>query len=77
MNALTGTALFLLLKQKPDLPRPYRAWGYPVLPLLFIAIILWMVLNEFRQDPRAALSGIAMVAAGIPFFFYFRKGAHA
>jgi len=76
LNALTVSALFLLRRQKPDLPRPYRAWGYPVLPLLFIAIILWMVLNEFKQDPRAALSGIAMVAAGVPFFFYFRKEVH-
>ena len=73
MNALTVSAIFYLRKKKPDLPRPYKAWGYPVVPLCFIAAVLWMVLNEVRQDYRAALAGIAMVAAGIPFFLYFRK----
>jgi APA family basic amino acid/polyamine antiporter len=73
MNALTVSALFYLRKKKPDLPRPYKAWGYPVLPICFIASVLWMVFNEVRQDAIAALAGIAMVAAGIPFFQYFRK----
>jgi APA family basic amino acid/polyamine antiporter len=73
MNALTVSAIFYLRKKKPDLSRPYKAWGYPVLPLCFIVTVLWMVANEVRQDPHAALAGIAMVAAGIPFFLYFRQ----
>jgi basic amino acid/polyamine antiporter, APA family len=73
MNALTVSALFLLRRRKPDLPRPYKAWGYPVLPLCFIAIVLWMVFNEFRQDWHAALAGLGMVACGIPFYLYFRR----
>lgn len=73
INALTVSALFYLRKTKPDLKRPYKAWGYPVLPVAFIAIVLWMVFIEVRNDPGAALGGIAMVAAGAPFFLYFRK----
>ncbi len=75
LNALTVAGLFVLRKMKPDLLRPYRAWGYPLLPAAFIAVILWMVYNEFLQDPKAACAGIAMVAAGVPFYFFFRKSA--
>jgi APA family basic amino acid/polyamine antiporter len=73
MNALTVSALFLLRRKKPDLDRPYRAWGYPVLPLCFIAIVLWMVFHEFRQDWRAAIAGLGMIAAGIPFYYLLFK----
>jgi APA family basic amino acid/polyamine antiporter len=75
INALTVSALFYLRRYKPDLPRPYKAWGYPVLPLCFIVTVLWMVLNEVHQDVFAALAGIGMVAAGIPFYLYFRRYA--
>jgi len=76
LNALTVSALFYLRKKKPDLPRPYKAWGYPALPFCFIMTVLWMVFHEVRQDVFAAMAGIGMVAAGIPFFLYF-KGKHA
>jgi basic amino acid/polyamine antiporter, APA family len=73
MNALTVSALFYLRRRKPDLPRPYRAWGYPVLPLVFIAVVLWMVANEAMHDWVAAISGIAMTAVGVPFFYFFKS----
>ncbi|MFA5975305.1 MAG: amino acid permease [Elusimicrobiota bacterium] len=73
INALTVSALFVLRRLKPDLPRPYKAWGYPVLPIAFILIVGWMVFHEFQQDWRAALAGIGMIAAGAPFFFLFRR----
>lgn len=73
LNALTVSAVFRLRKTRPELPRPYKAWGYPVLPLLFIVVVLWMVSHEIRQDWVSALAGIAMVSAGIPFYFYFRR----
>ena len=73
INALTVMALFHLRRTQPERPRPYRAWGYPVLPAAFIVVVFWMVFNEFRQDPHAALAGIAMFAAGIPFYLYFRR----
>lgn len=72
INALTVGGLFVLRRRAPDLERPYKAWGYPVLPICFILIVLWMVLNEMHQDWRAALAGLGMMAAGIPFFFLFK-----
>ncbi len=73
MNALTVSAIFYLRRKKPDLPRPYKAWGYPVLPICFIVSVLWMVFSEVRQDVVAALAGVGMVAVGIPFYLYFQN----
>ena len=73
MNALTVSALFYLRRTKPDLPRPYKAWGYPVLPLIFIGVVLWMVFIETRHDPAAAAAGIVMISLGMPFFLWFKK----
>jgi APA family basic amino acid/polyamine antiporter len=73
MNALTVSALFVLRRTQPDLERPYKAWGYPVLPVFFIAMVLWMVCAEFMADPKGACIGILMIAAGAPFYVLFRK----
>ncbi len=73
INALTVAALFHLRKTQPDLPRPYKAWGYPVLPFCFILTVLWMVFNEMRQDLAAALAGIGMMMACVPFYLFFRN----
>lgn len=76
-NALTVGALFMLRRRRPDLPRPYRAWGYPLLPLAFIATVLFMVVHEVRHDAGAALSGILMIALGAPAYLWIRKGARS
>jgi APA family basic amino acid/polyamine antiporter len=75
MNALTVSALFYLRRKKPDLHRPYKAWGYPVLPLLFIGVVLWMVVNSTQKDWQAAVSGMGMMALGVPFYFLLKKGS--
>ncbi len=64
----TGIALFVIRRRRPDLPRPYRTWGYPVVPLLFIAaygIIAWQIA---RANPLAALLGIALALSGLPLY---------
>jgi APA family basic amino acid/polyamine antiporter len=50
--------------REPRLPRPYRAWGYPVTPLLFVALSAWMILHAFAERPVVALAGLGTVAAG-------------
>lgn len=73
MNALTVSALFYLRKKKPDLPRPYKAWGYPALPILFILVVLGMTARELSHDFIAGCAGIAMVAAGALFYPFFKR----
>ena len=73
MNALTVSALFYLRRIKPDLPRPYKAWGYPVLPLVFILVVLWMVVHEVSHDWKSAVAGLGMISLGVPIFFFVRR----
>lgn len=77
INALTVAGIFVLRRTQPDAPRPYRAWGYPVLPALFILTVAWMVFNAVRQDWTAGLAGILMIAAGAPFYWLFARGRSA
>jgi APA family basic amino acid/polyamine antiporter len=64
-------SVFIFRLKEPEAVRPYRTWGYPVLPLLFIAASLMLLYYSFRADVRYSLFEIAMIAAGVPFYLYF------
>jgi amino acid transporter len=53
--ALSVAAVYALRRKRPDLPRTYRTWGYPVTPILFILAVLWLIGNAFVEDLRHAL----------------------
>jgi APA family basic amino acid/polyamine antiporter len=67
-----GLALFRLRRTKPDHPRPYRAWGYPVIPALFIAGSVAFVLNTLVERPMESLAGLGLLALGLPAYWYWR-----
>ena len=71
--ALSCAAVMRLRAKRPDLERPYRAWGYPFTPIVFIAFALWLVVNTIAQSPRDAAIGAGLVLIGLPFFYYFRR----
>ena len=66
-------AVLVLRRRRPDMERPYRTWGYPVTPILFILFSAWLVGNTISTAPRDALVGLGMIALGIPVFFYWKK----
>jgi len=68
--ALTAAGLFLLRRRKPDAPRPYRVWGYPWTPLVFILVSTAFVLNTLIASPGPAFSGLGLIALGIPYFLW-------
>jgi APA family basic amino acid/polyamine antiporter len=67
--------VIVLRHKKPGLPRPYKMWGYPVTPVLFAAVSFWFVINTIVTTPRSSLIGLALVAAGIPVYYIWRKAA--
>jgi APA family basic amino acid/polyamine antiporter len=76
--AATGAAVVALRSKRPDLPRPYRAWGYPVVPLIFVAVNLTIFVNRLASEPQKSLLGLAMILAGLPaYFFWKRRGRTA
>jgi APA family basic amino acid/polyamine antiporter len=52
----------------PELPRPYRAWGYPVTPLVFLAVMLWMMYYLVVNRPVQSLAGFAMMLSGLAIY---------
>lgn len=72
-GTLGGAAIFVLRARRPDAPRPYRAWGYPIVPLLFIAGSFALVWNTLMERPTESISGLGLVALGLPFYFYWQR----
>src|SRR5438552_1849355 len=74
--AMSCGAVLRLRHKAPDLVRPYKTWGYPVTPIVFILFSLWLVINTAWQQPRDAVAGAALILAGLPIYFL-RRGAVA
>jgi basic amino acid/polyamine antiporter, APA family len=70
--ALAVAAVFVLRRTRPDLPRPYRTWGYPVVPLLFLLASVAMVVNALWTDPVNTGITFGIILAGIPVYFGWR-----
>jgi APA family basic amino acid/polyamine antiporter len=69
---LAVTTIFTLRRKFPDLPRPYKVWGYPVLPALFVIVAFtFVVINFFSNQPQSSY-GLALILLGIPAFYLFR-----
>ena len=71
--AMTGFAVLILRRKRPDIDRPYRAWGYPVLPVLFVVANLAVFVNTLWTQPRQSLIGCAILAAGLPAYLFWKK----
>ena len=65
------------LAAHPDLPRPYRAWGYPVVPLLFVLASAVLLVNAIADTPRESLAGLGIVLLGIPAYLWWRRRSAA
>lgn len=68
-SLLTVAGVFVLRVRRPELPRPYRTWGYPVTPLVYIAITAWMVTYIFVQRPLVSLAGLGTLLLGLLLYF--------
>ncbi len=70
---LTASTIFLFRYREPDIPRPYRVWGYPLVPMLFVlaaGVLLWYT---FAGNLRNSTLGTVVIAAGIPVFYVFNR----
>jgi basic amino acid/polyamine antiporter, APA family len=74
-GVLGGVAIFRLRRLKPNVTRPYRTWGYPLVPVLFVAGLLVLVVNTAIERPAESLIGVALVALGLPAYWYWTRSA--
>lgn len=71
--ALTAIAVLRLRRKQPELVRPYRAWGYPWTPVIFLIAALALTVNLWIDRPVRSSVGLAVILLGIPFFHYWQK----
>jgi len=72
---LTIAGLFRLRRTQPDVPRPYRAWGYPLVPALYIVAAIIILAMLFLYRPATTVPGVVIVLIGVPVYFAFRATA--
>ncbi|NOT59997.1 MAG: amino acid permease [Acidobacteria bacterium] len=70
---VTVSAVFTLRHKQPDIARPYKTLGYPFVPLLFIAVAAWLVVNTIVTSPVESGVGLILIALGLPIYFYFKR----
>ena len=69
---LVTSAVIVLRFRAPDLPRPYKTLGYPVVPLVFVLVAIWLVVNTLVNRPVESVAGLVLIALGLPVYWYFR-----
>ena len=72
-SALTVGSVIVLRYKRPGLKRPYKLWGYPIVPILFIAAHIWIVWGSVTEKPYETLIGLFIVCLGIPAYLIWQK----
>jgi basic amino acid/polyamine antiporter, APA family len=70
---LTAAAVIVLRRKRPDLERPYKVPGYPLVPLVFVLVALVLIYSTLRTSPRESGIGLVLIAAGFPFYFHWKR----
>jgi len=73
MYGSAAASVFTLRRKRPDLPRPYRVWGYPVLPALYLAALGALAVNTILERPLESLSGLGILLLGAPAYLFWKR----
>jgi APA family basic amino acid/polyamine antiporter len=73
LYGMTTAAVLVLRRKRPDLIRPYRTFGYPIVPVLFVLAAASLVISTLFDSPRESLLGLSLIALGLPFYFHWKK----
>ena len=76
-SAIAVAAVFVLRRRIPSEPRPFRAWGYPWAPATFVVASALMLSNEIYKSPQTSAAGLAIIAAGLPIYWWMRRGGRS
>jgi len=75
--ALSAAAVIIFRMREPDLPRPFRTWGYPFTPVIFVLVSVALLASALYATPKQALLGVGVIALGVPFYFYWSRQVDA
>jgi len=68
--ALITSSIFIFRRKYPDAIRPYKAWGYPVVPVVFLLVAGWLLINTMMTAPQSSFIGIGLIILGLPVYYY-------
>ena len=71
--AATTAAVFVLRRKMPGAARPYKTLGYPFVPVVFIMVALWLLVNTLQTSTVESVAGLVLIALGLPVFFWQRR----
>jgi len=74
---ISGSTIFVFRRREPDAPRPYKVWGYPVVPALFVLASTVLLYYTFNDNIRNSALGCLVILAGVPVFYYFSRKRRA
>ena len=70
---LAVLAVIVLRFKRPDLERPYKTWGYPVTPIIFLSVYVWFMIQIYLNKPLESRIGLLFIGLGIPIYFLYQK----
>jgi APA family basic amino acid/polyamine antiporter len=70
---LNTASVFIFRKKLPDAPRPYRTFGYPFVPAIFLIVTIWLIASTIATAPLRSVIGLAFIALGIPLYSYWAQ----
>ncbi len=73
LYGMTAASVLVLRRKRPDLPRPYRTWGYPWVPLAFVGVTILLLYQTLVSAPRASGIGLVVILSGAVFFAYRKR----
>ena len=73
LYGMTAASVVVLRRKRPDLERPYRVPGYPVVPMLFVFVAVALLYSTFRTSPRESGIGLTVIIVGLPFYFHWKR----
>ena len=73
--ALSAAAVIRLRHTAPEMPRPYRVWGYPITPLVFVLFSVWLIWNTAREQLLDFAVGMALIIVGLPLYWWRRPSS--
>jgi APA family basic amino acid/polyamine antiporter len=69
----TSLGVFILRRKMPDAHRPYKVWGYPFVPAIFVLFCIGLFFNTIITRPREAAIGMTLILAGVPVYLYLKR----
>ncbi|MBM3787362.1 MAG: amino acid permease [Acidobacteria bacterium] len=73
LYGMATASVIVLRRKRPDMPRPYRTLGYPVVPVIFVLVAVALIISTLQTSPVESLRGLGIMAIGIPFYLYWKS----